>query len=131
MDLEATSTIGTNFLGQKRTITLHGGNPCSFYRTILQETPDPEFAIHDPEWATMCRAERDWKPSRLQLLRYGDKCEEGKYKNSQDLLGVKLSLLKEIGRQAELKCLRMFLCLMEATNDNVSSAIVKTLKEGN
>lgn len=78
----------------------------------------------------MKKAEIDWKPSTVQLLLLGDKVEEGNNKKSEDLIGIKLSLLKKIGKHAELKCLRMFLSLLEATTDVVAHTIHKSLREG-
>lgn len=78
----------------------------------------------------MKKAEIDWKPSTVQLLLLGDKVEEGNNKKSEDLIGIKLSLLKKIGKHTELKCLRMFLSLLEATTDVVAHTIHKSLREG-
>ena len=78
----------------------------------------------------MKKAEIDWKPSTVQLLLLGDKVEEGNHRKSEDLIGIKLSLLKKIGKHTELKCLRMFLSLLEATTDVVAYTIHKSLREG-
>ena len=78
----------------------------------------------------MKKAEIDWKPSSVQILLLGDKVEEGGGKKSEELIGIKLSLLKKIGKHTELKCLRMFLSLLEATTDVVAHTIHKSLREG-
>jgi hypothetical protein len=78
----------------------------------------------------MKKAEIDWKPSAVQLLLLGDKVEEGGGKKSEDIIGIKLSLLKKIGKHTELKCLRLFLSLLEATTDVVAHTIHKSLREG-
>ena len=131
LQLQATSTIGRKFFGlQPRTITLLGGHPYAFYRTVLNEIPVLENLETDLEYELMKKAEIDWKPSAVQLLLLGDKVEEGGGKKSEDLIGIKLSLLKKIGKHTELKCLRLFLSLLEATTDVVAHTIHKSLREG-
>jgi hypothetical protein len=150
MQLEAESVVGKKFFNQlDRTLTLRGGSPWTFYSTILEEIPEPEFAGQDGEWCMMNRARRDWKQSPGQALLYGTVLggdlrdwkpsalqarllgtDEATFKDSEELIGIKLSLLKKIGKNTELKCLRMFLSLLEATSDMVATAIEGSLKEG-
>lgn len=150
MQLEAESVVGRKFFGQlDRKLTLRGGSPWTFYSTILDEIPEPEFAGQDSEWSMMNRARRDWKQSHGQALLYGTVLggdlrdwkpsvmqarilgtDEATMKESEELIGIKLSLLKKIGKNTELKCLRMFLSLLEATSDQVAGAIEGSLKEG-
>ena len=130
MQLDAVSTVGSTFFGVQRKIQLLGGHPSSFYRTILKEIPPPDIVEDDVEYMHMVQASVEWQPSRTQLLLYGDKAEEGTNSNSEELLGIKLVLLKKIAKNTELKCLRMILALLEATTDVVASTIDKVIHEG-
>ena len=128
MQLESVSIIGSTFFGVPRKLSLLGGHPGSFYRNILREIPEP--VVEDLEWEAMVQASIDWQPSRTQLLLYGDRAEESASRDSEDILGIKLSLLKRISKHAELRCLQMILALLEATSDVVSHTIEKCLHQG-
>ena len=128
MQLESVSTIGSSFFGVPRKLSLLGGHPGSFYRNILREIPEPE--VEDLEWEAMVKASADWQPSRTQQLLYGDRADEGANRDSEDILGIKLVVLKKISKHAELRCLSMILSLLEATTDVVAHSIEKSLHQG-
>ena len=128
MQLEASTTLGSTFFGVPRKVTLLGGHPASFYRTILKEIPTPKGP--DEEYDQMIEACIKWQPSRTQLLLYGDRVEENADRNSETILGIKLVLMKKLCKHAELRCLRMILSLLEATTDSVATTIETSLNQG-
>jgi hypothetical protein len=128
--IEATSTIGSRFIGTQRKISLLGGYPGSFYKAILKEIPPPEFLDDAPDYIAMQKARSDWKPSLTQILVNGEYSLEGAKKNSEKIIGINLDLFKKIGKFAELSCLRMILALLEATTDTVAQTIDSCLNKG-